>query len=274
MKNLKFTVMLIALVFFAVSCSDDSGTSNEPDTTKNYFPSTTGNYWIFNDFSLDIENQKESPNNPSIDSAAITGTELAFGKTLSKYDIFTLIDNNYEKQNEMQLIYENNSLYIRSNYMNSFFQFEELGGFELPFNINDTLLRIIDTKNAGEREVYSKDITDFTIPDTPLGDIKINGVMKIKSKRTAEESISVDGASVNAIKYTIPISFDGEISVSSPLPLTKDFGFNLNYHIWLAENIGIVKTHLESHTIEIPIVFQTYDYLGFITELIRYKVAK
>jgi hypothetical protein len=26
------------------------------------------------------------------------------------------------------------------------------------------------------------DITDFTIPTTPLGDIKINGVMKIKSR--------------------------------------------------------------------------------------------
>ena len=98
--------------------------------------------------------------------------------------------------------------------------------------------------------------------------------MKIKSKKTAEESISIDGASINSIKYTIPISFDGEISVNSPLPLTKDFSFNLNYHIWLAENIGIVKTHLESNTIEIPIVSQTYDYLGFITELIRYKVTK
>lgn len=274
MKNLKFAGMLIALIFIIVSCSDDSGTNNEPEKTKNYFPNNTGNYWIFNDFSLDIENQKESPNNPLIDSAAITGTELAFGKTLSKYDIFSFINDNYEKRNEMQLIYENNSLYVRSNYMNSFFQFEELGGFELPFNISDTLLRIIDIKNSGEREVYNKDITDFTIPGTPLGDIKINGVMKIKSKKTAEESISIDGASVNSIKYTIPISFDGEISVNSPLPLTKDFSFNLNYHIWLAENIGIVKTHLESNTIEIPIVSQTYDYLGFITELIRYKVTK
>ena len=88
---------------------------------------------------MDIENQKESPNNPLIDSAAITGTELAFGKTLSKYDIFSFINDNYEKRNEMQLIYENNSLYVRSNYMNSFLV--ELGGFELPFNNERYLLQ-------------------------------------------------------------------------------------------------------------------------------------
>ncbi len=269
MKNIKIAGMLIALTFLIISCSDDSSTN--PVTTKNYFPNTTGNYWIFNDFSLDIDNQKEEPDMPSIDSTAITGTEVAFGKTLSKYDIFTLINDIYIKQQEMRLAYDDGSFYMRSNFINTFLKFDDLG-VELPFNLPDTLLRIIDTKNANEREVYSKTYTDFGIPDTPFGNLVLNGTMKITSKKALDEVITINGVNVNAVKYTIPISLKGKITAS--LIYEDEFEYILNYHIWLAENIGIVKTNLESKLLEIPIVNQNFPYYGYVTELVRYNVAK
>lgn len=271
MKTFKMLSLLIATTFFFISCSDDSPTN--PNGSKNFFPKNIGNYWIFNEYSLDIENQKENADSPFLDSAAITGTVTAFGKDLLKYDVFTFTDDAYEKKYDMQLAYEDEGLFIRSNYFNSFFQFEELG-MELPFQLPDTVLKVVDIKNPYKREVYSRKFDEVSIPGTPVGDLKVNGNMTIFSTKTGEETISINGNDVQAIKYTIPISFDGTIGITTPFPYKEKFVFALNYNVYLAENIGIVKTHLESEVINIPLIDYDYNYLGFLTELIRYNIVK
>jgi len=266
MKIIKFVGMLMLVAFLIVSCSDDSSTN--PEKTKNYFPSTTGNYWIFNEYTLDIDNQKENPDIPTIDSAAITGTEIAFGKTLSKYDVFTLISDIYQKQQEMRLAYESGSFYIRSNYLNSMMKLDNLP-IDLPLQLPDSVLKIIDTKSSAEFEVFSKTLKDIPISYSGIN-ATVNGEFKITSKKSAEDVMTINGVNVKTYKYTLPISLTVTIKYGF---LSIPISFTTNYNLWIAENIGIVKTHLESKNLYVEDVVD-YDYLGFQTELIRYNVAK
>ncbi|HPI20020.1 MAG TPA: hypothetical protein PKY56_06575 [Candidatus Kapabacteria bacterium] len=268
MKIIKFAGMLMLVAFLIVSCSDDSSTN--PETTKNYFPNTTGNYWIFNEYTLDFDNQKENPDIPTIDSAAITGTEVAFGKTLSKYDVFTLISDIYQKQQEMRLAYESGTFYMRSNYLNNMMKLDNLP-IDLPLQLPDSILKIINTKSSAEFEVFSKTLKDIPISYGGIN-ATVNGEFKITSKKSAEDVMTINGVSVKTFKYTLPISLTITIKAAI-FPIPIPISFSTNYNLWIAENIGIVKTQLESKNLYVEDVVD-YDYLGFQTELIRYNVAK
>ena len=101
MKTKIILITILSFITVLISCSKDSTTTKPPEnntqTQSNYFPDTTGNYWIMENYGIDSLNNKIG-DVVSTDSIFVAGMTLKDGQNSYKhytYNNNAISDTNY-----------------------------------------------------------------------------------------------------------------------------------------------------------------------------------
>src|SRR6185295_15014021 len=110
MKNLKLYSLLVIIVIFAISCSEDITTNN----TTNFFPMTQGSYWVSNNYSVDSNGTKTKT---YMDSLVITDKNKDMdGQKATEFTDYN--DSSKIAINQRYHYLEGSKLYLNSTYIN------------------------------------------------------------------------------------------------------------------------------------------------------------
>ncbi|MFA7325027.1 MAG: hypothetical protein WC121_00035 [Candidatus Kapaibacterium sp.] len=233
----KLILTMTALVSFSVifsSCSDDKTTN--PVTKENYFATTQGSYWIY-------ENETEDETQGKVvtkDSVALESVEPKDGKEAYNCKTYTDSDNNgsYETKSGTETFYATaeGKLYIHKDA----FLPDGLGEGSLldlsdQIEFKDDWIKIADASDDDWDIVESKiDLTISGLGFGIKGDLDSEGENMNKTKE-----ITVNGVALTTYGYKVDINFTGNISADAvPIPLPIKFTSSTTY--WVAKGIGPV----------------------------------
>lgn len=267
---MKKVLLLISAVAILASCSDDKTTNPDPSDSENYFATTKGSYWIY-------ENETEDETEGTIitkDSVALESVEQKDGKEAYNCKTYSDTDNNgtYETNSGTETFYATaeGKLYIHKDA----FLPDGLGeGSPLDFSgqiqFKDDWIKIADDSDDDWDILESK--IDLTIPGagfTITGNVDSEGE---NTKKTKE--VTVNGVKMTAYGYKVDINFNGNASTDLiPLPIPIVFTSSTTY--WIAAGIGPVM--IETAPVEIGGVAGGFlpSQPGSTTTLKAYFIAK
>ncbi len=270
MNKLKFLPILIFSAVMIFSCSDNGSTDPNGDNTftyQNLFPMDPDRYWIGERYELDSNNNRVSSEPMFEDSTYISGQEEKTGKIAA---IFTTKQLDVNTESSRCHFKDGDSIFLHSEFFNEFINLENLpGNIELPINITDQWLLIFDpSRNSWDifDELFDnvKFYAEF-VQDT----LTLNGHLAASGKVAGVDEVEFEGSKLKALKVTINLqSVDMTISIGSyPVEAT----LSRDYHIWYADQIGIVKEQLESLTVDIPSVMENQKLPGYDWEMTDYS---
>ncbi len=241
----------------------NSKTSNELSITihKNYFPSSVGNYWIYENFTLDDQGNKNL-NSRIEDSTAITLTWELYGKYC---DIYT---HNYDFSTKEQYYYtENGKLYATVAEI-----MPEKSQMPLPIDVPKAWIVIADPDSL-LWEVFSQTFNNEDIEIPNFGKGKLTGTFALKMEKGEKKPINTgenQTLSVMSQEYKTLYTFDGNIKVGIfEFPLF----FIVTEHRWYGENIGLILQRLDSKTISLGGLYN-YKIIGSESGMLRYHVSQ
>lgn len=267
----KILLLLCSVVIFS-SCSDDSATNpdDKPSASENYFATTQGSYWIY-------ENEIEDPENGKVvtkDSVALKSVSQKDGKEAYNCDTFTDSDNNgsYETNQGSETFYATakGKLFIHKD---AFLPDEFSGGGFI--NLGDQIqfkedwIKIADDSDDDWDIVKSPiEMTLDGLGFTIKGDVDSEGENMKKTKE-----VSVNGKMVTTFAYKVKINFNGNILTEAfPLPVPIKFSTATTY--WIAKGIGPVVIENEGVLIESVLAGAIPPQPGSTATLKTYFIAK
>jgi hypothetical protein len=268
MKKVKVILSIFFAVFALNSCSDDSTNPSNPD----YFPLLVGNYWVYEQYTLDSTNTKVAGSKIT-DSAHVVSTQNENVLTMSGVTTYkTKHTLSVGLPTEQRNYKDDNAIY------QYFDQIPGLGFNLFGQNLSDLFpvdwVKLIDFKNPTWTILPADTIT---IPELTLSGFRVSVkiIFNITGSKGSTKSFTVGSKNINTQDYTLSINITGEAkSLDIPLlpaiPLTA---FSIPTHYYLADGIGLVSMKTESSTIKISTYFnQTLP--GSESTLIRYNIVK
>lgn len=242
-------LLSIALFLSLQSCSEDNST-NDNTTTKNYFPTTVGSWWIYETFELD-SNGVKIQKTLRYDTAKVVGSFNIAGKMATAIEERSgdnSIDTGY-------FSYENDKIY--------------------------TLLSIFDNETIpikGNQWIIIADFnsTNWTIlKDTTLDPIEVpdfgtlTPTLGITGRKGNATNFVVKGKSIPAQEFVITMKYNLKISIPGvPLPINAPLDIILR--IIFGENIGIVVRQMDPYQINFTVFQEKFN--GSRSELIDYSI--
>jgi hypothetical protein len=257
MKNF-FWILMVFLSIILISCSEDNTNSPNDSGVSGILPSTKGNYWIYENYTLDSIYTRISKTN-TIDSIAVTGDTTRLGKTASIFsDYASISGGNYTKTGNDYYYNDKSRLYVHSDFIT--------GNF--PANISsfikiDEQWMILADENDNDWTIMEQDLDTIK-----LGTFGITGKITMRGKKGTIKEFLISNETKQAQEYIISIGYAGKTSIQG-LPITIDFSMKI--YLYFVKGIGLVNSITQMNPVEIPL-FGSLP--GSITEsnLIRYNV--
>ncbi len=143
-KLIAFAIVAI----FLFGCGKDDETNDDINqTTDNYFPLTTGSYWVYATYKIDSNGVETTMN--QVDTVKITGDSLINGKT---YKVFFKVSNK-----TFVLVRDSSGTIVNQNGLTT-----------LPSALNNSVL-FVDTFDLGGNILYIGNISN----QSNLGNITV-----------------------------------------------------------------------------------------------------
>jgi len=267
----KIVILLTFLgLFFLVSCSDDSSTN--PTTEPNYFPTKIGNYWVYENYSLDSTG-KRITSTKAIDSIVIYKQETEDVLTIKNAQISVAKHFYTDKESEEQKLY-----YTKDALYQKFDQIPGLGAELFGIKIKDYIplnwVLLIDFKNTNWTIIPqgSVKITDQTIPAAGKVDLDLN--YTLVGAKGGTKQFTIAGKQYTANEYKLSFKISGNVILkdlfNAEVPISE---ITFPTSMYFVEGIGLVYTKTDGITINIAgVANQRVD--GNESELVRFNVTK
>lgn len=259
-KKIIFISLFFISLFCWAGCSDDDGNG---DSGGDFFPDKLGSYWLGENYELDSLNNILEDDIPVKDSMVIEGNENLLGRESFTMASYELIADNYFRSGEIKFAKEEQIIYAHSSMITGFMP--DNFPVELPIEIEEQWMVFID-RQSSMWMVFEQDFVD-TIDGGPFGEIIIKGTMEVTGRKAGTEELEIMGGGLKTNKYTLEFKLVNTTVTISSIPVP--FPLERKMHIWLAEDIGMVKQVMESTVIELSMIgaqqlsgslWQLYDY--------------
>lgn len=255
---MKAAPYLIAIFFVLLvySCSDNSVKNSK----SKYLKGDVGSYWIFDNIPVD-ENYMREIDSSYVDSTFISGKLVVLDEECDVYTTHNYEDGSIDDSTTMYFREENEKIYTHSGFVTG--AFDELP-IELPFEIEEEWIKIADF-NDDLWLVFDFEVDTVKIPfinASMFGDLTVMG------NKSILEEIEVGDKSVLAQKFELELIFDGTIILAG-MPI--DFSPERMMDLWIAENIGLVKSFEHPSEITMPYL-GTLNIKGNERILTEYKI--
>ena len=234
---MKKLILLLSAVVIMASCSDDKTTNpddNNPTASGNYFATTQGSYWIY-------ENETEDAAQGSVvtnDSVALESIEQKDGKEAYNCKTYTDSDNNgsFETNSGTGTFYatEEGKLYIHKDaFLPAGLGSGSLLDLSGQIEFKNDWVKIADDSDD-DWDIVKSDI-NLTLPG--LG-FDVTGKLDSEGENTKNtKEVIVNGEKLTTYGYKVDINFNGEIAVTG-FPVAINFTSTTTY--WVAKGIGPV----------------------------------
>jgi hypothetical protein len=236
MNRIIFSLAIFFLSIIIISCSEDNPSDSNQTTL---LPIKTGNYWIYENYTLDSNNNRIQ-GNPSIDSTIVTGT-ITLHDTTGAIFITYNTDSSGTNSGDSAFYHTNKmKVYVYSNYFTSI-----IGN--LPFNINipisEQWVKLVDSDDEDWKVIEQE------IPDTQIfPGVTIKGTATILGTNAGLEIVNAESQNFNTRKFILKMTFTGNIVLfSNTLPINLE----RKTYLYFADNVGLIKSIVEPMKIEL-----------------------
>lgn len=234
---------MIGFSLLVTNCSDDdNGTNPDPKNVTYYNTNITS--YTYNEYDLDESNNEKSETRHQ-DSLSFVQETTKDGKTAWEYDVYTNAEGTYESDGKEYYAGEKNKLYAHLSVFQKMFANIESNGFSLEtlFDQAGDWFLIADAEASSSWVLFDGSAT-FNLPVT-LGETDAD--IKVTMASSTKENLVIEGESKSVDKY----SFVANIKASTSL---GDIDQDVRGAFWVAENIGVVKSNINSFTISAGIL--------------------
>lgn len=254
MKRLNLVLLFFIFGILAmVSCSD----SNSPSDTKNYFPSSEGDYWIY-DSKMTVDSNEVD----YTDSTVCKGTETHKGKTAFKFETYLngSLSDTYYRYSEDSKLYALPTELIPIAIKNIF-----------PTNtIPDDWVVIADAK-ASNWNMVQFNVDSIQLP-TQYGNVQVGGVITVSGQKSGTKNFTINNESVPTEEFTTKTAFSGTVKLmGASLPVN----FQVLSKSYYADKVGLVQTNTEKQNVDLNSPFGNFTLFTVDASsrtLIRYNV--
>lgn len=234
---MKKLLLLISAVVILASCSDDKTTNPDDNKkTENYFATTKGSYWIY-------ENETEDATQGTVitkDSVALESVEQKDSKEAYNCKTYTDSDNNgsYETNSDTETFYATSAgkLYIHKDaFLPAGLGEGSMLDLTSQIEFKDDWIKIADASDDDWDILESK--IDYTLPG--VGAVVKGNLDSEGDNLNQTKDFTVNGVTVTAYGYKVNINFTGTATVEAfPIPVPIDFTTSTTY--WIAKGVGPV----------------------------------
>ena len=246
MKTFKLLICT-CLAVFALGCStsDDSDNNNDPGLMGNYFPSTQGDFWIYNVVNTDM----------NVPEGNFTATDLVTVETSTGNSFTVSINNNSTPPSgSFNALLDNGTMTRtddRLTFSGTLALPEELETiFSQSIVLNNLVLYDLNADDNAELSSFSDTISEDLQLGADTFPLTVNyEFVSIKSGYTASET--VDGETYNnVVKTRLVLTLDASTQVEvAGIPVNYSILNSqevLTMDVWYAENVGLIKAYSES----------------------------
>lgn len=251
-KRMFYWFFFLPTFIFLQSCSEDNSTINSTNgpTTKNYFPTTVGSWWIYKSYDLD-SNGVNVPESETYDTNRIVGSFNIAGKMATAIEIRSSngsVDTSF-------FYYENNKIYSLISIFNN-----DL----IPIE-GDQWIMVADFNSSAWTILKDTTLGSFNMP----GYGTITPTLGITGRKGNSTNVVVKGKVIPSQEFIITMKINIQISIQEyPLPINATVEV-LN-HIFFGENVGNVGTQTDPSVLNV-VIFQE-KIPGHRSELIDYSI--
>ena len=268
MKKFIVLIMIGFAPLFFWSCSNNNSNPVNP-TTSNYFPLHTGNYWIYEKYTLDSANNQITTS-LKIDSVYCTSIsqDLINDSVQSVYTFSHYSSGMIDPEQKFYI--SNDKIYQK---------YQIVPGIDLSalgINVNEYLnidwLLLIDQKNASWVSYPSKTIELPSINFPTVGDVNITLTLEFVGESKGIGTYVLNNKTISTKDYELDWNVSGTAKIPTlgniaiPIPV-----FTLKTVYKLADQIGIVSIKTDSKTVSIA-GLTSFQFPGSEQNLIRYQI--
>ena len=254
---MKYLAVAATVALVLVGCS--SNTTNPAPTYSSYMPSTTGTYTVHDNATLeDNGSGGTTQTNPYTDSTVVTGTE-------KKKD-----SKGVEKTAVVHVSFVNGMPYDTTYLSEDGAKIYELFDLSVaspgiaPVDLGTSWMLVADQSATTEWVAFSDSLSNVALDynGTPLN---ANIAIKFVIKKIGTENMTIDGKTVETIKYetkysmTIWVDFPPFGAVPIPIALTVN--------TWMGKNVGLVKAEQQPTNVSVAALGVEFPIPGQITLL-------
>lgn len=272
MKELKIfgllkTLAIFTLAIFIVSCSDDDNGNNNDDDNNGVYPTSDGSYWIGERYSLDDDNNPVGTS-PRIDSIVVKGNANKDGKTCKNFVTYEEFAGQWKIRDTVYKYADDAKMYVHADIVYTAFDLSGMN-IELPLEPDSKWFLVADDSQT-QWEVAAKtfDIEKDTVNVGGFLALPLDGSLTINCELAGTENINIDGTDYSAKKFTLNFAFSGKVDFGGEVAIELD----RNWHFWFVDDVGEVKTELETLSVDITelSIKETLD--GFQRTCVRYNI--
>ncbi|MCO5251896.1 MAG: hypothetical protein M9949_10825 [Candidatus Kapabacteria bacterium] len=241
------TIILTTFALFALfSCSEDKAPNTNTDAE--YYPMTTGSYWVYESKELDGEGKVTAT---TTDSVAISKTTTKLGKEcfeFKNYEGDDHVGNTYKYKTETEL-------YTLLDVI-----LPDPDDFPLPYSeIDDQWVKIAD-ENQSSWDIFELALNEFEIEMEGVAG-KLTGTLKIVGRKGGIVKLSgIMGQSYNAQEFIVENHISGVFTITSfGWPVDVDIDEKINIRYYYADNIGLIKYRAEPLLVKLVTPLGTYN---------------
>jgi hypothetical protein len=239
MKNSIKYLLLISLLVFAISCAEDDDDKKTPtDTTTNYYPLTSGSYWIYARSEVDANG---TMSNTTYERSEVSGSEVVSGHNTTKVETYRGdAPNNMGNESEETNNYysDNGKVYASISFIKQLLTVDALG-ITIPIETDVEFVKLVDV-NATSWDVIELPFTNLPI-EFGGQNISFTGKATLKATYAGEKAYSNTKLNLNgntaAFVYSLVI--DGDVKLAS-IPAGK-ISVKSTIERWYMKDIGQVK---------------------------------
>lgn len=261
MKRIASLVAAATLVM--VGCSDDKNNNPTPDNS-NYFPTTQGSYWVSDTKELSGDASNPTVKNTGVDSTFVNRTNVTVGgQVATEFVTHSTVDETMSMD----------TAYFRNDGSKTYRYFElAIDGITgmSGVDLGARWMLMADANATDEWVSLNETVSD--IPLTYQGtSMKGTAKLKFTGKKIGAETLTVGGTAVTTLHYTTTLKIDLSIDTQNPLFGTITVPISTNTDVWVAKNIGVVKTLTPPSKITVG-AFGNIDVDGSSSALVRYSI--
>jgi hypothetical protein len=270
MKKVIFSILFVATIALLSSCSSDNSTN--PTTNGKPLPLSQGNYWIYDNYSLDSTNTKVA-SSKTTDSVVIKQTFVEDVLTYKGVTVYESETTNSASQFPMTTRYytNDNGIYQKFSSIPGFPS--DLFGLKLGDLVNIGWILYIDTKNPSWVSLPEQSLTLDSLQIPQAGNIKLTLKFSMNGTKGTTKQFTINGKNFTGQGYVTSIKITGTVTLLDiprlpPVPLSE---INIPTTTYYVDGIGMVYSKSDSFKVSIGTFFnQTFE--GTERTLIRYNV--
>lgn len=270
MKKVLYTFLFVASLAIFASCSSDNSTN--PTTTGKPLPLSQGNYWVYENYTLDSTNNRVA-SSMTIDSTYITQTFIEDVLTNKGVTVYESETKNSGTQIKTTTRYYSNDNGIYQKFTSIPGFPSDLFGLKIGDMINIGWILYVDLKNANWVSFPEQSISIDSINIPNAGNINLTLKYSMSGSKGTTKQFTINGKTYTGQGYNTNIIITGtvkllDIPILPPVPISE---INVPTTLYYVDGIGLVYSKSSSFKVSISTFFnQTFE--GTERNLIRFNV--